>query len=46
MKYDLIVEVARKGMPCRVDHFQVWDRFGDKSLVESEELDQRCGSPP
>ena len=44
MKYDVIVEVFRPGKECQVHHFQVWNRFGEMTLVESELLDKKCDS--
>lgn len=41
MKYDLTVEV-REIPKCTVNRFQVWDRFGAKTLAESEVLQDKC----
>jgi len=38
MKYDLTVDVRIPNQVCQVNHFQVWDRFGAKTLAESETL--------
>jgi hypothetical protein len=44
MKYDLIVDVTHPDKTCEKVHFQVWNRFGDMSLVENDVLDEECGS--
>lgn len=41
MKYDLTVEV-KDSSACSVNRFQVWDRFGAKTLAESEVLQDKC----
>lgn len=41
MNYDLTVEVSSEN-PCRVDHYQVWDRFGTLTLTKSDTLLDRC----
>jgi len=42
MKYDIIVDVTFPDSACRVDHYQVWDRFGDRTLTESERMNGKC----
>jgi hypothetical protein len=45
MNYDLTVEINSENI-CHVEHFQVWDRFGDLSLTRSNVLVDGCGSIP
>ncbi len=42
MKYDLTVQVLINGQNCKVDHYQIWDRFGTKTLVEANTLTDAC----
>jgi hypothetical protein len=42
MKYDLVAEVYVPNQACQVVHFDVWDRFGDKTLNESDVLADKC----
>ena len=46
LKYDLVVEATPRAQKCQVNHFQVWDRFGDYSLVLSDVLTQECEPAP
>eukprot|EP01039_Chlorochromonas_danica_P010972 gene10973-12203_t len=43
LNYDLTVEVSSEN-PCRVDHYQVYDRFGSLTLTQSDTLLDSCGS--
>eukprot|EP01031_Cornospumella_fuschlensis_P044006 gene44006-53796_t len=45
LNYDLTVEVSSENL-CRVDHFQVWDRFGELTLTQHDTLVDTCGSIP
>jgi len=42
MKYDLTIETKPAGASCQVEHYQVWDRFGTKSLAVNEVLADKC----
>mmetsp|Transcript_3546 Transcript_3546/g.4887 ORF Transcript_3546/g.4887 Transcript_3546/m.4887 type:complete len:109 (+) Transcript_3546:1662-1988(+) len=41
LKYDIICNVETSGK-CNVYHFQVWDRFGRRTLVLNELLPDSC----
>lgn len=44
LKYDMVVEVHRSSPRpiCTVEHFQVWDRFGTRTLVEKDTISMSC----
>lgn len=39
--YDIIVQVVDESNKCSVRHYRVYDRFGKKSVVVSEDVDDR-----
>lgn len=41
MNYDLVVDVTVNSK-CQVDHFQVWNHFGELSVTQSDVLDEHC----
>lgn len=44
INYDMIVEVTDTQNECKVKHYEVYDRFGEKSLVLCEGVDSPCTS--
>jgi len=38
LKYDMKVEVTNGSNVCKVEHYEVWDRFGEKRVITSETL--------
>jgi hypothetical protein len=42
MKYDLVLQITRPNGVCTVNHFQVYDRFGQRSVVLAEQLADNC----
>ncbi len=42
MNYDLIVETTKADGRCEVDHFQVWNRFGELRLTEQNVVSETC----
>jgi hypothetical protein len=42
MKYDMTIQITRPNGACTINHFQVWDRFGERTLAISEQLSDKC----
>jgi hypothetical protein len=46
MNFDITAEITFPDSSCSVDHYRIWDRFGERSIVISETLQQACSVPP
>lgn len=45
MKFDMLTQVTLKdgdAASCVVDHYEVWDRFGERTVQVSETTSQAC----
>ena len=45
MKFDMLAQVSLKegdAVSCVVDHYEVWDRFGERTVQVSETTSQVC----
>ncbi len=44
LKYDMKVEVTNGAKICKVEHFEIWDRFGEKRVITSETTTESCSN--
>jgi hypothetical protein len=44
MKYDITAEIILSDGSCSVDHYEVWDRFGQRTVAKSETLENESCS--
>jgi len=44
LKYDMKVEVTNSANVCKVEHYEIWDRFGEKRVVTSETTTESCSN--
>ena len=44
LKYDMKVEVTNGANICKVEHYEIWDRFGEKRVITSETTTENCSN--